>query len=479
MIRARVGTVFPVALYASLLVALLGLLRPQLFAPIEAVLQSVACLPIRAVSLVSGADHDPAADDRHALAAGLLDAAWRRVVDVDAARPPGVDLTWVPVPATVLERRGATSARPPDRLVLSVRREDLGAAAPFVTFREALVGFLDPAPLPDRDAAGAADALAGAAVVRALHHRVPRRVPAEIEVAGEGLLRMLVEPAAGADDGLLHGTMFDDHYLAAQLEADPGVVRTSGLATDPLGVLPRGLTIGAMRIFGYAVPGSDRVVPIDLRVEPAVSPAAVAHVVLWVPPEAAAARGRALRTEPATGREAVEVRVRAMPVPTEARTRWLATTVRSRFRTLTPGSAVVDGSRLIGVLDAAGAGFGVLAPFGQPERRWTVVLLPDDPSRGTLPLVVRVRSRDGARVVLEPVGVSLSELADVLPGQVLTGGTDGRVPAGLWVGPASLAPDAGFSVWHVGAAAMPPRLTVLGRRRGPEPSGVATTGEGR
>src|SRR5690606_2914553 len=178
-----------------------------------------------------------------------------------ARRPPGIDERFEPVVARVIERRRGTREEPSE-LVLDLRREQLDGVAGFATVGGALVGFVD-------ERASAEPQHRGHARVLLLHHvergRWPRRGPARIELPAEPL-PVVVEPGSAVDAWPLRCVLPADPYRAAALEGVEAEVVTSGLADDPLGPLPRGLRIGALRVYGYRLPDGG-VVPIGLFVE--------------------------------------------------------------------------------------------------------------------------------------------------------------------------------------------------------------------
>lgn len=457
MIGGRRSTrhAFPVSLYASLLVALLFLVRPDASRWLQSSCAAVQCLPLRVPGLLAA--HPVHAGDG-AAEPGEAEAHVARLntarAAVAAVRPSGIGTEWHPVPVAVRERR-VGRGEIASELVLAVERRALGAAAPFVTIGDTLVGFLDERAVPGPD-----DAFAGAARVALLHHRErgrsPRRVPARIDDEG-GPLGVVVEPATAIDRWPLRCVLPEDPYRAASLPAVDQPVRTTGLADDPLGPLPPDLAIGWLRVYGYEEP-SGEVVPIGLFVEPMLSPDAIHSVVVWT---ARPVSARELADDrPAA--ELVPVLSTRLPVASAVRERWFVSTREFGSAWLRSGAALLAGARLVGVLDAAGLGYGMAAPFGQPGRDWPLTLLPDD-GGAPIDLVARAVSRRGELVSL----ALAAPVAELVRGHAFTG-TGGRdLPPGLWIG-AAVASGRELHVRHRPAAS-DERLTVhLHRARAAE-----------
>jgi hypothetical protein len=422
---------FPVALYASLLVALLFLLRPAALQPLQSAAAALQSLPLRALGLLAAqpSARTAAASERAFAFAALRVDAWRASRSAQAAaRPDGVPADLLPRWVPVRERRGEAGAGPTE-LLLDLPRAALGTGvAAFVTVGEVLVGFLEPLPVLDAD-----DPCRGAARVSLLQRRVrgglPRRVPAFID-AEDGPLAVVVEPAASIDAWPLRCVLPADPYRAASLRSSDLPVRTSGLGDDPLGPLPPGLSIGALQVYGYA--GADgRVLPIGLFVAPAIPAEAIHAVTVWTGERGAAA---VVTPRPLDGGLLFAARGSRLPVATSVRARWFVTTRELGGAWLRPGAALVHGERLVGVLDTAGLGYGVVAPFGQPGRSWAITLVPEG---GGPPVDVAARAlRRTGRVELElaaPLDGGFER------GQAFSGAGGRDLPTGLWIGPAALA----------------------------------------
>jgi hypothetical protein len=418
--------VFPVALYASLLVAVLALVQPAALRMLESACATLQVLPLRAQSLIDARvvrAADEAEVRRLDAAVRAVDALRSRRAAAARRRPAGVPSGYVgwsiPVQGRGLERGRAGASE----LRLAVSRASLpDGVAPFVTVGDVLIGFLAPPDVFDEEPDAGAR-------VRLLHAsergRLPRRVPAWI-AAEDGPLPVVVEPASTIDAQALRCVLPADPYRAATIGAGEPEVLTSGLADDPLGPLPRGLRIGTLRVEGYRDAAGD-VVPIGLFVEPARPPDSIHAVVVWVPGGAAAA--------PAPLRRPLDLgvlfaaRSSRLPVASSVRTRWFVTTEVLAHAWLREGAALVHGERLVGVLATAGLGYGVVAPFGQPGRSWPLTLLPAG-GGSPVDLTARGLCREGTRVVLTIDGLP----PEIGSGLAFTGASIHDVPAGLFLG---------------------------------------------
>ena len=131
---------FPVSLYATLLVALCCVAAPELPRRVQAWAQTVLCLPLRAWTVVTAESPDP-----HPLVEvveSLADQFERRVAnaavaDVQGVVPPGLE----PVLCRVVARESEGAGRVPTELVLDRSVADLRDCAEFVTFGDHLLGF--------------------------------------------------------------------------------------------------------------------------------------------------------------------------------------------------------------------------------------------------------------------------------------------------------------------------------------------------
>ena len=413
---------FPVTLYASLLLALLLLLRPDALRSLQSACAVLQCLPLRAVTALSAGDRtaDGAQDAARARASRAVDALVARRGEEAARRPDGIDVELEPFVARVIERRAGTRDEASE-LILDLRPEQLVGVAGFATLGDALIGFVD-------ERASAEPEHLGHARVLLLHHvergRLPRRVPARVELPDDPL-PIVVEPGSAVDAWPLRCVLPADPYRAAALEGVEAEVRTSGLADDPLGALPRGLRIGKLRVYGYRLPDG-RVVPIGLFVEPAFAAETIHALVLWRPRGTAPpARGRPLDD----GRR-VAVRALRLPVPGAIGERLFVTTTVLGGEPLREHAALTAGERLIGVLGSAGLGYGAVARLGERGRQWPITLLPDD--RGPLrDLVATAVGRQGGAAVFD---VGAAELGDFGSGDAFSGPLGVDLPGGLWIG---------------------------------------------
>jgi hypothetical protein len=338
----------------------------------------------------------------------------------------------------VLDRRSSRNGFL-DELILDVRRADLLHAKGYVTFGDSLVGFLSPR------AVEGDDPLAGLARVELLghrsRHRMPRRVPAHIAMGDDAPLAMLVEPSGSIDRWPLRCALLDDPYRAAQLAAGGQPAFTSGLREDPLGVLPAGLGLGTLRVFGYRNEGG-RVLPIDLLIEPSHDPRTLDAVCVWfaTAPDAPAAGTRA---------HSVPVRLRRLPVPVPNARRFLATTATATFA-LVAGAPVLDGGRLLGVCAEVGERFAVVTEFGSRGEswhlRWLVRSDDDAGERPSTAILARVIARDRERVLFQLE--SPAELSG--EGDLFTCVRSPALPAGLWLGTTKRLSAEQFELRHPG-----------------------------
>ncbi|MCA8941043.1 MAG: hypothetical protein KDB80_00670, partial [Planctomycetes bacterium] len=130
-------SLFPVGLYASLLIALLGLLRPQLVAPLDSTLSAVAALPFRAYG--EALPRPVQASSGEAERSLLRSAAfWERTVAAELPRRP-VELgpEWRPESCRVRRHDAAVGTLEPARTWQGVANCER-----FVTVGDSLVGFL-------------------------------------------------------------------------------------------------------------------------------------------------------------------------------------------------------------------------------------------------------------------------------------------------------------------------------------------------
>ena len=444
---------FPVAFYGILLASVFGLFFQHYVQTPESWLRTVVSLPLRAYSILwspspvyasdtrSPGERTPGertqADRTEMLRSELLRRLGRTALAgavPPGMGPPGKGPTYVPRVYAVVDRR-RNRVGMVDQLCLWALAEDLVGCHPMVTAGDQLLGFLAP---HDPSAPGTA-----AAVVRLLHYRprvksfrgrpgesirpqatpVPRRVPARIAIPDHRELRCLVEPARSMEDWPLRCVQIERPYLASRLRRSGQPVTTDHVAGDPQGVLPAGLSIGTLKIWGY--PARD--IPVGLYVQPAKDPEAIATVVLWHP--AATAQGvgdltmmsAAIRGEP----------VRWMQIPAPSGPRWLVT-ARSGIR-LRPSAALVQDGVLLGTLQDPWSGQSLVLPFDQDPRSWSVLLLPKG-AAAVVELTVRVQRRHGRVLTLsvgDPAGLPTGGLEG---GYLFTGANGPHCPLGLFLG---------------------------------------------
>ena len=435
MLRRRAESSFPVWLWGSLLLALLLLTQPAAVRRIEALGGRVVTLPLRAISVLAPREVRGAADDtaRRAVASLAVADLSARVERVVSLRPSGVSTALLASPVGVIERR-ASAPGAVDELVLDARRSDLGSALTYATVGDVLIGFLAAEGVTDDPQ------LAGLARVELLWHakrgRLPRRVPARIEFDDGARLAFLVEPASSIDRWPLRCALLDDPYRAARLGVGAFTVRTSGLRDDPLGPLPEGLEIGALRVFGYR-DARGRVLPIGFEVEPALAADSIDVITLWRTDPTAP------DPTPAARATAIPVRLMRLPVPAAGRARYLATPQGTTVA-LRAGAAVLEGSRLVGICEEADRGYAIVAAFGQPGRDWSLVFVPDGEDSAPRWFVARAIGRDDARVRLQ----ARTPWPTPARGRLHAGGASRDFPSGLWLGVASIDANGIVTVEH-------------------------------
>ena len=445
---------FPVAFYGILLASVFGLFFHRVLETPESWLRTVVSLPLRAYSILCSPTPVYAATARSpgARTEMLRQALLRRLrrTALAGARPPsgplaGAGATYVPrVHAVVDRHRDQTGVV--DQLSLGVPFKDLVGCHPMVTAGDRLLGFLAP------DAAAGAPGATSVAVVRLLHHRprakryrglpgeailprampVPRRVPARIGLGEHGQLRCLVEPARPMADWLLRCAQIEDPYLASRLRRSGQPVTTDRASGDPQGVLPAGLRIGTLKIWGY--PARD--IPVGLYVQPAQDPQAIATVVLWHRAETGlVVLNLAGITAPIRGQP-----VRWMQIPAPTGPRWLVTAPSTIL--LHPGAALVQDGVLLGTLQDPWSGQSLVLPFASDVRSWSVLLLPKGAAGAAkapaespvLELTVRIVRRRHQVLTL-----AVGNHADLPPGgleggYLFTGANGPHCPLGLFLG---------------------------------------------
>lgn len=396
---------FPVGLYASLLVALLALLRPQLVAPVESWLSTAAALPFRAYgeALPRDANAASAVIERSSRRVGEF---WRRVEAREAALWPAVLMeSHEPVVCRVLACDLASGV-----MRLDATGAELAGVEPFVTAGDALVGFLSAGREPR---VAEVELLASSARAAAT-----RGVPASIEIDGHPL-RFVAERSASIDPWPLRAALIDDPYRAASLQRDGFPVFTTGFADDPLGAIPPQLRIGSFRIWGYERGG--RRLPIGFFVDP-VAVDDVVVVTCW-------RRTRAASRGALAHRELARVPLSAYSLTTTG-SRWFAR-VGFEHEPISPGTPVVRGDRFVGRVTSGGLGYAFVTPLGvvgDVIEAWSVPA-DGEPSTVRLRVIVSDAAEIGLRV---DRGVAQS-------GALFT--TTAHGLPGLWLGDAELGPQ--------------------------------------
>ena len=427
---------FPVGLYATLLVGLVGITVPELVAPAEVAARTVVTLPLRAYAILFN-EHPALAATGESTFGDELFAAQAKAALAGAKGPNGPS-RYVPIVCRVRARRGRPSG-PVDELVLDCRPDVARGCAPLVTAGRGLLGFLDPGTPKDPG---------GTVRVRLLHYRErfcdprralrvgsphrPLRIAAKVEcreALARGDLHFLVEPARRNDRWPLRCTMLDDAYLASRLRHSGDIVTTIADPEHPS--VPAGLHVGRLMIWGYP----QRDIPVGLFVEPVAAPEAISCVVLWrkdsEPPVSATALAR-LRPDRA-GRF-VPVLLSSFPGPRPARRRWVVTSAAGT--PLPEGAALVDRGRLLGLLHKPWSGQSLVTPFAGSGRTWSFLLLPASGTNDgkAIELVGKVSGRafDGRVRVRR---IAPDSPFSVVAGDLYTGANGPHCPAGLRIGP--------------------------------------------
>jgi hypothetical protein len=428
---------FPVGLYATLLVGLFGVTFPELLAPVESVARTAVTLPLRAYSILF--------DARPALAAAAPDPQLAPLAGQSASTMRGArgPRGFTPKVLRVVDRRVGPLGVV-DELILARTRGELRGCALLVTAGPGLVGFLDLDPdeptRRDTEAeASAADAFdRQPARVRLLHYRPRRRtskrpmrarepfavgrVAAQVtcrEVDAQGMLHFLVVPARAVDSWPLRCTMLDDSYLGSRLRHSGDLVTTRATPPDSGNELPAGLHIGRLMIWGYPQLN----IPVGLFVEPILDPRGISSVVVWQ-----AADGGSVPDVSTRDDHWLPVRLARFPAPRPARERWLVTS--DAGTTLPDGAALVDRGRLLGTLAKPWSGQSLVTPFSSSTKTWALLLRSGDGRVHEIVGRVVGRGADGRL----RVKVIAPESAWQLGGELSTGVNGPHCPAGLAIG---------------------------------------------
>ncbi|MEO0480450.1 MAG: hypothetical protein AAF196_13290 [Planctomycetota bacterium] len=348
-----------------------------------------------------------------------------------------------------------------DELVLDRFDRELEGSYAFVTVSggrvgrrknaEVLVGFLADGGVDSTDERRRPDPLARHARVKLMHHASglsDSQATLAVLDSGSEPLRFLVEPAGVDALFPLSCSLWSDH----QFDSKTGLLDSPVYSAESVGAVvpggwsgkgsrgrwvPAGLRIGKIAIWGYQ--NESGVVAVQNFVEPIVEPESLATVTVWFPdadsrPDRGVGRAflRDVEFEPVT-----MLRYRT---PTASGRRLLAASSSGSSRAFPGGAAVVDGVRLLGRIETAGNGFGIVSPFGEPGDRQTFLFVPSAESRDPIEFEGEVTLREGDLVRLRvPQNLTLSS------GDLFTGGGGLHYPSGLWIGPVT-GTGSGFAV---------------------------------
>ncbi len=420
----RAHKAFPVGLYGLLLGALCWLAVPELSAPVERAVLGALGWTVRAHAAVTGAPvHAAAMPVDEAAVARLradLDERLRRSAFAGGRRL--LPLVWQPVlcRVTALEVPGGGGAF--SELRLDHSYADLAGCGPLVTRGESLVGFLcEPGIGVAQD-----DRPADAARVLLLNHRVGAAVPAVLLPAGDrpadegarAALRFVIEPGAAVDPAPLRTALWDDPYLASRLDRSGQEVRTLGLPSGDREV-PAGLLLGRARVWGYESFGET--LPIGVYVEPAVDYRALSHVVLW----------QTGGVEPPAPAALTTAAMRLWPLPGSGGSRWHLTALAGPGVALPAEAAVVRDGMCLGTCRGLQFGVALGWSFASRQRRWALLLLPDDPQEPPRELLGTVVAGVGEEAL---VRLASGALAAGHAGFLFTGSNGPHCPPGLLIG---------------------------------------------
>ncbi len=404
---------FPVGLYGALVVAAALALFPRGSAAAEGWLRWAVCLPLRALHVLGGTVARAAADQDADLDEIVREGVAREVGA--ALMPAGSAMTGLePIPCRVIDRLVPGPAGLPSLLVLDRPWADIAGCVDIVTHSASVVGFVGrPEDAPESELA----------TVRCLHYRPraapPRRVLGAAAIADGADLRMVFEPASKIDAWPMRGTLLEDPYRAAQIPGGGHAVHTvAANATSASRLLPPGLRLGTLQVWGYAA-GERTAVPVGFYLDPDYDPRAISSVVLWRPSSPRSGPDPSLATTTA------RTRVSGALLPGGRRVHLLTGSQR-----VPVGAAVVAGShRLVGMVDSAGPGDATATIFGMDRTRWSFVLVPRVQGMAPIECSARAVARVGTLVELEFDAVPVP-----FAGILLTGGNGRFAPAGLFVG---------------------------------------------
>jgi hypothetical protein len=413
---------FPAGLYGMLLFALAWLTLPSVFTPVERWAVGAACLVPRVASSWLG---EPVLASDANLRANLehLNMDLVRRIEADellgarAMMPVGLEPELCGVSA--LQRRGGGGE--PAEVVLERSYRELDGCSELVTKGSALVGFLlRPGVGPAAD-----DDLDSPARVLLLHHARAPRLYAEL-AADDGVpLRVVVRPSAAADPAPLRVDLWDDPFRAMRLERSGKVVRTLELpGVSP--AVPGGLVLGRTRHWGYEPRPGEEALTIGVFLEPPIEVRALSYVVLW----RASGELPIVAPPPRPRRERAHAVVLDLPGATHGRH------LLTADRDVPDGAAVLLDGVFLGTARRLAFRSGLVTAFVASRQRWSLVLLPDDPTLPPRELHGRVESGEAGRAVVRWLG------ADVLSprqpsGYLFTGSNGPSCPPGLLIGHAT------------------------------------------
>ena len=430
----RTSPAFPVGLYGMLLFALAWLTLPAVFAPIERVLVGASCAVGRLWTgwiAAPARDASPGATRRFQQLA--LELEQRLAAHAAAGAPPDWTAGLEPIGCAVVGvgRRGGGGGAPSE-LRLDHSHAELADCRVVVTKGDAFVGVLQ------RPGTGVAltDGPDDPARVVLPSHVQARPLHAEVCTDDGGWLRFVVRAAATVDPAPLRVELWDDPYRAARLDRTGLPVRTRQVE-GTVSPVPAGLLVGTTRVWGYPRTADGDALTLGVFVAPALAPRALSRVVVWRPVRGGADGGAGDTVATATATAT------ARTVRTPAFVGDLPGAVHGRHLlvgagTIADGAAVEHDGVLLGTGRGLAFGMGLVTSFAASRHRWTLLLLPDDPTLPPEELSGEVVRVDGERVavrVLETNG-DTSAVAH-RRGHLFTGSNGPHCPAGLWIGRAT------------------------------------------
>ncbi|MFN8824272.1 MAG: hypothetical protein ACK501_04850 [Planctomycetota bacterium] len=421
---------FPVGLYGMLLFALCWLTLPTVFAPVERLLVGASCLVPRLWAGALGSPAHAGASDERQASADLRAALSTRVeaADGDALQARfGRELLAVHCAVLAAQGVGRRSARTaPVELVLDRSYAELAECERFVTKGDKLVGYL----LQPGRGIASADRPEDPARVALLSHPSSAPFCAALVDEGGGELRMVVRPAAVVDPAPLRVDLWDDPYRAARLGRSGNEVRTLALAGDDA-PLPDGLLVGSSVVWGYPQKDGGDALTLGVFVQPPFDPRALSSVVAW----------RRNRGDGDTSSTSAKPLPAGLPgivydLPGAAQGRHLLVVDDG----VAAGAVVHDG-HFVGLAHGLAFGCGLVTSFAASRHRWSLLLLPDDPSLAPEELDAEVIGADANVATLRLRSARPASRGPLPAGQLFTGSNGRDCPAGLWVGHAEPHPN--------------------------------------